>query len=58
METTSSSLSRYDVAAFMALMNMLKINLTLSERPEVYRTLLGVLVDYNPGLTGNRERVK
>ena len=55
---TSTSASRYDIAAFMALMNILKINLSLDRRPEVYRTLLAVLVDYDPGKTGNKERVQ
>ena len=58
MELPSTGISRYDVAAFMALINMVKANLSLEQRPEVYRTLLAVLVDYNPALAGNKERVK
>ena len=58
MELPSTGISRYDVAAFMALINMIKANLTLGQRPEIYRTLLAVLVDYNPVLAGNKEKVK
>ena len=58
MELPSTGISRYDVAAFMALINMIKANLMLGQKPEVYRTLLAVLVDYNPVVAGNRERVK
>ena len=57
MMEPATSVSRCDIAAFIALLNMLKINLSMSQKPEIYRALLAVLVDYNPEQSGNKERV-
>ena len=50
----TGTVSSCDVAALMALFNILKINMV----PEVYRTLLAVLCDFDPTKTGNIDRVR
>ena len=52
----SEDLSKYDIAALIALVDMIRIN--WSEQPEMYRLLLSFLADYNPAVKGNKERVK
>jgi len=51
----SEDLSKYDIAALIALVDMIRIN--WSEQPEMYRLLLSFLADYNPAVKGNKERV-
>ncbi|XP_060551522.1 uncharacterized protein LOC132713077 [Ruditapes philippinarum] len=43
-----------DTAALVALINMLKVN--LSSTPEIYNTLLAVLCDFDPCKLGSRDR--
>jgi hypothetical protein len=45
-----------DTAALVALINMLKVN--LSSTPEIYNTLLAVLCDFDPCKLGSRDRVR
>ncbi|WAR00446.1 hypothetical protein MAR_024818 [Mya arenaria] len=46
--------SKYDIAALMALIDMIRINWT--DRLEMYKLLLALLADYNPTVHGNREK--
>ena len=48
--------SKYDIAALMALINMLKVSLI--DQPEVYKTLLAMMCDFDPREANLRNKVK
>ncbi|KAK3578289.1 hypothetical protein CHS0354_010493 [Potamilus streckersoni] len=48
------TVSRFDLASFVAVMNMLKYN--SMDKPELYRTLLAVLCDYDSDDQQSKER--
>ncbi|KAH3837248.1 uncharacterized protein LOC127879746 [Dreissena polymorpha] len=50
----TQSVSTNDVAALMALIDMIRLN--WEEQPEMFRLLLAILMDYNPNIQGNKER--